>query len=84
MYCVALFQHKSIIIIIDSVIADACANASDIKNVQASVNRELLGVDNWLKTNRLSLNVNKTLFLIIYHQKHVSDIKFETIALRKF
>ena len=25
---------------------------SDINNVHASVNRELVGVDNWLKTNR--------------------------------
>ena len=28
-------------------------------NVHASLNRELVGVDNWLKTNRLSLNVSK-------------------------
>ena len=36
------------------------ASDSDINNVHESVNRELEGVDNWLKTNRLSLNVNKT------------------------
>ena len=29
---------------------------SDNNNVHACVNRELVGVDNWLKTNRLSLN----------------------------
>ena len=34
------------------------ASDSDINNVHASVNRELVGVDNWLKTNRLSLNVS--------------------------
>ena len=38
---------------------------SDINNVQASVNRELVGVDKWLKTNRLSLNVSKTSYMII-------------------
>ena len=32
------------------------ASDSDINNVHATVNRELGGVDNWLKTNRLSLN----------------------------
>ena len=36
------------------------ASDSDINNVHATVNRELVGVDNWLKANRLSLNVSKT------------------------
>ena len=31
------------------------ASDSDINNVHAIGNRELVGVDNWLKTNRLSL-----------------------------
>ena len=35
------------------------ASNSDINNVDASVNRKLVGVDNWLKTNRLSLNFSK-------------------------
>ena len=35
------------------------ASDSDINNVHASVNRKLVGVDYWLKTNRLSLNVSK-------------------------
>ena len=30
------------------------ASDSDIDNVHATVNRELVVVDNWLKTNRLS------------------------------
>ena len=34
------------------------ASDSDINDVHATVNRELVGVDNWLKTNRLSLNVS--------------------------
>ena len=38
---------------------------SDINNVNATVNRELEGVDNWLKANRLSLNVSKTSYMII-------------------
>ena len=33
---------------------------SDIGNVHATVNRELVGVDNWLKADTLSLNVSKT------------------------
>ena len=32
---------------------------SDINNVHATVNCELIGVDNWLKANTLSLNVSK-------------------------
>ena len=33
------------------------ASDSHINNVHATVNRELVGVDNWLKANRLSLNI---------------------------
>ena len=35
--------------------------------------RELVGVDNWLKANRLSLNVNKTSYIIISNQKNAID-----------
>ena len=34
------------------------ASNSVINNVHATLNRELVGVDNWLKANRLSLNVS--------------------------
>ena len=33
---------------------------SDINNVHATVNKELVGVDNLLKTTRVSLNDSKT------------------------
>ena len=36
------------------------ASDSDINNVRATVNRDLVGGDNWLKDKRLSLNVSKT------------------------
>ena len=39
------------------------ASDSDINNVHTSVNRELVGVDNWIKTNRLSLDVIKTSYM---------------------
>ena len=45
------------------------ASDSDINNVHASVNRELVGVNNWLKTNRFSLNVSKTSYMIISNKK---------------
>ena len=41
---------------------------SDINNVHATVNRELVSVYNWLKANRLSLNVSKTSYMIISSQ----------------
>ena len=53
---------------------------SDINDVHASVNRELVGVDNSLKTNGLSLNVSITSCIIISNQKNALDIKIrETI-----
>ena len=47
------------------------------------MNRELLEVDNWLKTNRLSLNVSKTSYMIIYNQKNAVDIKIGETILTK-
>ena len=35
------------------------ASDSDINNVHATVNRELVEVGNWLKTSRLSQNVSE-------------------------
>ena len=48
---------------------------SDINNVHATVNRQLVGVDNWLKANRLSLNVSETSYMIISNQKNAIDIR---------
>ena len=59
------------------------ASVSDINNVQASMNRELVGVDNWLKTNILSLNISKTSYMIISNQKNALDIKIRGTILTK-
>ena len=59
------------------------ASDNDINGVHASVNRELVGVDNWLKTNRLSLNVSKTSYIIISNQKNALDIKIRETILTK-
>ena len=45
------------------------ASDSDINNVHETVNLGLVGVDNWLKANRLSLNVSKTSYMIISTRK---------------
>ena len=47
---------------------------SDINNVHGTVNRELVGVDNWVKANRLSFNVSKTSYMIISNQKNEIEI----------
>ena len=47
------------------------------------MNRELARVDNWLKTNRLSLNVRKSSYMIICNQKNASDIKLRDSILTK-
>ena len=60
-----------------------CASDSDINNVHATVYRELVGVDNWLKANRLYLNVSKTSNMIISNQKNVLLIKIRDSILTK-
>ena len=71
-------------------------NKCDINNVDDTVNRELVGVDNWLMANRLSLNISKTSYMIISSQKNaiyirirdsiltnVSTVKFLGVTLDK-
>ena len=48
------------------------ASDSDINNLQATVNRKPVRVDNWPKANRLSLNISKTSHIIIFNQKKMS------------
>ena len=58
---------------------------SDINNVHATVNRELVGIDNWLKANGHSLNVSKTSCMIISKEKaHSTTLQFEIQSMRKF
>ena len=60
--------------------ATVFASDSDIYNVHATVNRELVGVDNWLKANQLSLNVSK-ISCIISNQKNAIDIRIRDSIL---
>ena len=59
------------------------ASNSDINNVNGTVNRELIGVDNWLKANRLSLYISKTSYMIISNQKMQLRLEFEIQFLQK-
>ena len=59
------------------------ASDSDINRVRATMNRELVGVYNWLKTNRYSLNVSNTSYMIISNQKNALDIKIRESILTK-
>ena len=59
------------------------ASDSDINNVHAAVNRKLVGVDNCLKANRLSLIVSKTSYMIISNQKKSIHIKIRDSILIK-
>ena len=36
-------------------------NGIDINQIQTGINKELVNISEWLKTNRLSLNVKKTI-----------------------
>ena len=58
------------------------ASDSDIKNVHATVNRELVGVDTWLKASRLSLN-GKISYMIISNRKNEINIRIRDSILTK-
>ena len=42
-----------------------CQEGKNLKTLQIVVNTELQKIDNWLHRNKLSLNYNKTNFLLI-------------------
>ena len=58
------------------------ASGSDINNVHATANRELVLVDYWLKANWLSLDVSETSYMIISNHKNAIDITIQ--FLQKF
>ena len=60
------------------------ASDSDINNIHASVNRELVEVNIWLKTNRLSLNISKTSYMKISNRKNALDIQIRETKITKF
>ena len=64
---------------------DITVSASDsyINNAHATVNTELVGVYNWLKTNRLSVNVSKTSYMMISNQKNAIYIRIRNLILTK-
>jgi len=43
---------------------------SDFTVLQTTVNLELCKIDHWLRANKLSLNYNKTNFMLLNYQKH--------------
>ena len=47
------------------------------------MNRELVGVDSWLKDNRLSLNISKTSYMIISKQENSIEIRIRDSILTK-
>ena len=58
------------------------SSGSDINNVHTTVNSELVGVDNLLKTNILSLNVSRCSYMIISN-KNAFDINIRESILTK-
>jgi len=45
-------------------------------NIESKINRELAGINDWLKTNKLSLNVSKSKYMIFHTpQKKVKPLK---------
>ena len=46
-------------------------SGNDLESLIQSVNLELCLLNTWLKANKLSLNVNKTYYLILFHRARI-------------
>ena len=46
-------------------------------------NEELKKIGDWLKTNKLSLNIKKTKYILFYKKSSIDDLPLELPALKK-
>ena len=55
-------------------------NGTDLKVMESQLNDDLCSVSTWLKVNKLSLNIDKTQFMIFSRKKYKNynvDLKIE-------
>ena len=53
-------------------------NGTDVRKIELELNEELRNIASWLKINKLSLNVNKTQYMVFTRKLN----KIEDIVLR--
>ena len=53
----------------------------NIHDLQKNLNDELIKVDTWVKCNKLSLNLNKTNFIIFHSNRHQSNLELTDIKI---
>jgi len=51
-----------------------CLSHKNLDNLQHMVNVELIKVDNWLRSNKLSLNYSKSIFMLTKSLKNNSNL----------
>ena len=66
---------------------DACLSlgSSSLKELQKSVNNELRNVNRWMQNNRLSLNLDKTFYMLIHKKKYEEEleIKINNVSIQR-
>ena len=61
-------------------------NGTDLKAMESQLNVDLCSVSTWLKVNKLSLNIDKTQFMIFSRKKYENynvDLKTEGQSIDK-
>ena len=51
------------------------ASTSLVSTLQQNINDELVNVSNWFKVNKLSINFNKTEFMVVTTQQNKPELK---------
>ena len=52
-------------------------SGKNVRNVQDKLNRELIKVNSWFQTNKLSLNISKTSYMVFYNGKGNTDLDIQ-------
>ena len=50
---------------------------SNVSTLQQNINDELVNVSNWLKVNKLSINFNKTEFMVVTTKQNKPEFKYQ-------
>ena len=73
-----LSHHQTLILLFSPMTQIFCSPTETPANCKKNINHELMNISNWFKLNKLSLNIDKTNFMI-FKNKHSNkpDLNFK-------
>ena len=75
LYGLSFLEDRTQMCSINGLLYSSCsATSNNIHNIQTSLNEDLKNVHYWLRTNKLTLNMTKTEFMLIGPRQRLSTV----------